>query len=91
VAEATQRVLSCSSNWEGGRAMRRQKAASNDQAGGESSPLPINSEGETSFAEIALSMSAKPVLPNQWVATHWWVAKLFQVGREAFLNVTVFY
>ena len=25
------------------------------------------------------------VLPNQWVA------KLFQVGREAFLNVTVFY
>jgi len=31
------------------------------------------------------------VLANQWVATHWWVAKLFQVGREAFLNVTVFY
>ena len=27
----------------------------------------------------------RPVLPNQWVA------KLFQVGREAFLNVTVFY
>jgi len=27
----------------------------------------------------------RAVLPNQWVA------KLFQVGREAFLNVTVFY
>ena len=33
VAEATQRVLSGSSDWEGGRAMRRQKAASSDQAG----------------------------------------------------------
>jgi len=31
------------------------------------------------------------VLPNQWVVTHQWVTKLFQVGREAFLNVTVFY
>jgi len=35
--------------------------------------------------------NSRPVLPNQWVATHWWVAKLFQVGREAFLNVAVFY
>ena len=33
----------------------------------------------------------RAVLPNQWVATNWWVAKIFQVGREAFLNVTVFY
>ena len=32
-AEATQRALSRSSDWEGGRAMRRQKAASSDQAG----------------------------------------------------------
>ena len=33
VAEATQLVLSGSSDWEDGRAMRRQKAASRDQAG----------------------------------------------------------
>jgi len=33
VAEATQRVLSGSSDWEGERAMRRKKAASSDQAG----------------------------------------------------------
>ena len=33
VAEVTQRVLSGSSDWEGGRAMRRLKAASRDQAG----------------------------------------------------------
>ena len=43
---------------------------------------------QTQTRQFALS---KAVLPNQWVATHWWVAKLFQVGREAFLNVTVFY
>jgi len=53
-------VLSGTSDWEGGRAMRRQKAASNDKAGAESSSLPITSEGETSFAEIASSMSAEP-------------------------------
>jgi len=61
VEEATQRVLSGSSDWEGGRVMRRQKATiSNDQDGGESSSLSSNSEGETCFAETVSSVSAEP-------------------------------
>ena len=59
--EAAQRVLSVSSDWEGGRVMRRQKATiRNDQDGGESSSLSTNSEGETCFAETVSSVSAKP-------------------------------
>ena len=55
-----QRVLS---DWEGGRVMRRQKATiSNDQDGGESSSLSLNSEGETCFAETVSSVSAEPPL-----------------------------
>ena len=61
VAEATQRVLSGSSDWEGGRAMRRQKATiSNDQDEGESSSLSNNSERETCFTETVSSVSAEP-------------------------------
>ena len=61
VEEATQRVLSGSSDWEGGRVMRRQKATiSNNQDGGESSSLSFNSEGETCFAETVSSVSAEP-------------------------------
>jgi len=37
-------------------------------SGGEGSPLPINSEGETSFAEIASSMSAEPT-PSEDTST----------------------
>ena len=38
--------------WLGGRrAMRRQKSATNDEAGGVTSCLPVNSEGDTSFAQ----------------------------------------
>ena len=61
VEEATQRVLSGSSDWEGERVMRRQKAAiSNNQDGVESSSLSFNSEGETCFAETVSSVSAEP-------------------------------
>lgn len=31
-----------------------------------------------------------PVLPNKLIATHSLVAKLFQVGRDAFINVSVY-
>ena len=55
MAQATQRVLSGSSDWEGGRAMRRQKAASSDQAG-----LKVHLCQLTAKAERAL-----PRLPRQ--------------------------
>jgi len=55
------KLRSGSSDWDGGRARRWQKATiSNDQDGDEISSLSNNSERETCFAEIASSMSAEP-------------------------------
>jgi len=55
------KLRSGSSDWDGGRAWRRQKATrSNDQDGGDSSFLSNNSERETYIAETGSSMSAEP-------------------------------